>query len=90
MTEDMISDLGIVEDGLEPSEVLEVTTGIVVDCFKLNIRREATLSSDIVNVVPVNTKLVIDVENSTASWYAVLLDGGKRGFAMKQFVKIKD
>ena len=90
MTEDLTPELGLIEDGFEPNETLEIATGVVDDCFKLNVRKEATTASDIMTVVPAGTKLVIDVENSTPSWYAVLLDEGKRGFAMKQFVKVKE
>lgn len=78
------------KDGLESNDTLKNTTGVVVDCFKLNVRKESTTASDIVAVVPEGTKLVIDVGNSTVSWYAVLLDGDKSGFVMKQFVKVKD
>ena len=71
-------------------ETFEAATGVVTNCFKLNVRKEATTASDIMTVVTEGTKLMIDLDKSTASWYAIMFDDGKRGFVMKDFVKIKD
>lgn len=76
--------------GLEYGEIDGRRTGVVVDCFRLNVRKEATIASDVVDVIPANGRIIIDMDNSAPEWYAVLLDNGKRGFCMKQFVKLEN
>lgn len=65
------------------------TFGVVCDCFRLNIRKEPSLASDILSVVPVGMKLEINTTFSDAAWYKVNVDG-KEGFAMKQYVNVKE
>lgn len=64
------------------------TFGIVCDCFRLNIRKEPSLASDILSVVPVGMKLEINTTFSDAAWYKVTVDD-KEGFALKQYVRVK-
>lgn len=90
MKKDKISERVLRKDDLESNDTLKNATGVVVDCFNLNVRKEPTTASDIMAVIPEGTKLMINVGNSTVSWYAVMLDGDKSGFVMKQFVKVKD
>lgn len=66
----------------------EPTTGVVVDCKKLNIRKAASKLADIVTVVPAGTKLVIDLNKSKPEWYSVCTAAGIEGYCMKGFVKI--
>lgn len=63
-------------------------TGVVTDCFRLNIRKKPDKSADIVTVVDVLTQLRVDEKQSTASWYYVLDGDGNSGYCMKQYVSI--
>lgn len=65
------------------------TFGIVHDCFRLNIRKEPSLVSDILLVVPSGTKIELLTSYSNAAWYKVIVDG-KEGFALKQYVMEKE
>lgn len=64
-------------------------TGVVTDCFRLNIRKEPDKSADIVTVVDILTQLKVDEKRSTDNWYHVLDGNGNSGYCMKQYVSIK-
>ncbi len=64
-------------------------TGVVTDCFRLNIRKEPDKAADIVTVVDILTQLKIDEKQSTDNWYYVLDGNGNYGYCMKQYVSIK-
>lgn len=63
--------------------------GIVHDCFRLNVRKEPSLASDILSVVPEGTKVELCNGFSDAAWYKVTIDG-REGFALKQYVKVRE
>ena len=73
----------------EPEVVapVEPITGKVVDCQKLNIRKAASKLADVLVVVPVGTKLTIDLDKSKGDWYSVCTAAGIEGYCMKEFVK---
>lgn len=64
-------------------------TGVVTDCFRLNVRKEPDKTADIVSVVDVCTQLKVDEKRSTDSWYYVLDSNGNSGYCMKRYVSIK-
>lgn len=64
-------------------------TGVVTDCFRLNVRKEPDETADIVTVVDCSTQLKIDEKKSTDNWYHVLDSEGNSGYCMKQYVSIK-
>lgn len=74
------------------AEVVEptVVTGFVTECAKLNIRKKPSLGGDVVCVVPINTKLIIDEKSSKVDWYKITTDDGKYGYCMKKYVNIVD
>ena len=67
----------------------EVTSGVVTNCFKLNIRKKANLSSEVVSVVDLLTELKIDESKSTKEWLFVTDEKGNAGYCMKQYVAIR-
>lgn len=64
-------------------------TGVVTDCFRLNVRKEPDETADIATVVDCSTQLKIDEKKSTDNWYHVLDSEGNSGYCMKQYVSIK-
>ena len=60
--------------------------GIVANCEKLNIRTKPNIKADKVCVVDVKTKLTIDQDKSTNSWFSVTTEDGNEGFCMKKYV----
>lgn len=75
-----------VEEVVEPIAKPVKTTG-VVNCTKLNIRKNPAKYADIVCVVDNGTILSIDNDKSTNDWYAVSTSKFS-GFCMKEFVTV--
>lgn len=64
-------------------------TGVITDCFRLNIRKKPDKTADVVTVVDYSTQLKIDEKKSTDNWYHVLDGDGNSGYCMKQYVSVK-
>ena len=64
--------------------------GIVANCSKLNIRKEAKKEADAVTVVNAGSKLTIDLDCKNKKWYKVTTADGKNGYCMKEFVTIEE
>ena len=81
-----------VEELLETEDAVEEETvvGVVIGCEKLNIRKEPAINSDVLCIVPVNTVLVIDVNESTNEWYSVITESGCNGYCMKKYVRVSE
>lgn len=66
-----------------------VERGIVVDCSKLNIRKEPKKDAHIVLIVDAGAELkVIDSDKHKGDWYKVITANKVHGFCMKKYVKI--
>lgn len=64
-------------------------TGVVTDCFKLNLREEANPNANVVAVIPALTEVVIEMEASTDSFYKVCTAAGIEGFCMRKYIAIR-
>ena len=66
-----------------------VERGIVVDCSKLNIRKDPKKDAHIVLIVDAGAELkVIDSDKHKGDWYKVITANKVHGFCMKKYVKI--
>ena len=65
------------------------TTGIVVDCEKLNIRNKPNMNGEIICVVAKGSIVVIYETESTDEWYKVCAENGAEGFCMRKFIEVK-
>lgn len=64
--------------------------GVVVDCSKLNIRKEPSTDAPVVCVVDKGAELEIDLIESTNEWYSVCTASGLKGYCMNEFVVEKE
>lgn len=62
--------------------------GVVSDCSRLNVRKEAKLKSDVITIINANTNVAVDPDKSTKEWYYVTVNG-KSGYCMKKYISIK-
>ena len=69
-------------------EVKADVIGVVVDCGRLNVRKEPNPSAKILCEVTLKSELVIDPDKSTDEWYSVCTPAGVEGFCMKKFVAL--
>ena len=74
---------------VEP-EVIEVLTGQVVNCAKLNVREDASKEAKVLCVLEKDTIVNIDPKvDQTADFYQVHTQDGVIGYCMKKFIEIK-
>ena len=74
---------------MDDSKTGSIERGIVVDCSKLNIRKEPKKDAHIVLIVDAGAELkVIDSDKHKGDWYKVITANKVHGFCMKKYVKI--
>ena len=71
------------------SAPVEPIDGIVSGCRKLNIRKEPSLSGEVICEVYEGVMLMIAPDASTNEWFRVYTEAGVEGYCMKKFVTIK-
>lgn len=77
-----------VENAEVVNEEIKPVIGVVLNCPKLNIRKEPNTNADVVFVADNSTELVIDEFTSTEDWFSVCTDNGIEGFCMKKYIAI--
>lgn len=73
----------------ENVEIANVIDGIVTDCAKLNVRQEPNVDSDIVTVINVGTRVIVDEDSSTDDFYKIVTASSVEGFCMKDYIEIQ-
>lgn len=71
--------------GMKPGEP---KMGIVVDCKKLNVREQPSSSAAVLGIIPAETELMVDENESTDEFYKILMASGLEGFCMKKYIMI--
>lgn len=66
----------------------ESVLGLVRDCANLRVRKAPDDKAEVLGIVPVDTEVMIDEEESTGEFYKVYTDSGLEGFCMRQYIAI--
>ena len=77
------------QDEIQPDEVKEAC---VVKCEKLNVRKEASKTSEVVCVISKDAALTVSITKSTEDFYKVYTINNEvlvEGYCVKDFIKIK-
>ena len=80
------------EDEDHTGETDEIKEACVINCEKLNVRKEASKTAEVVCVINKNTELTVNVTNSTEDFYKVYTTNNEvlvEGYCVKDFIKIK-
>lgn len=86
-TEQDSEDQKPVDPEVKPAED-EPAEGVVEGCARLNVRKEASKTADVVRVINKGDSVMVDLVNSTDDFYKVFtLDFD--GYCVKDFIKIK-
>ena len=67
---------------------VEPVYGVVSGCVKLRVRKDADIKSNVLREIAVNTRVQIDMNESTPDWYKVYVKG-IHGFCMKKYITVK-
>lgn len=62
--------------------------GVVANCNKLYVRKDAKKDGDVVTIIDAGTKVSIKMEESTKDFYKVTIKGGAYGFCKKEYIEI--
>ena len=62
--------------------------GYVTECIKLNVREAASKDSNVLCEIILNSKVIVDEENSTDDFYKVTTETGVEGYCMKQYINV--
>ena len=63
------------------------TTGVVVDCKKLRVRKNPNANAEVLCELNVGDKVTLDIANSTTTFYKVTTKVGVKGYCMIKYVK---
>ena len=69
-------------------EPVKEVKGVVVNCARLNVRKDPEPKAEILCAVDANSELMIDKANSTEDFYKVYTAAGIEGYCVKYFIAI--
>ena len=84
--EQMIEEQVVEESIVEEPVVFK--TGIVIDCSKLNVRKEPNANAQVVTVINVEEKVTINEKESTKDFYKIYTANSIEGYCMKKFIAV--
>lgn len=77
----------LVQETVETRPLPETVAGMVVGCAKLNVRTEASLFSDVICELNVQSEIEINVNKSTKDWFYICTATGVEGYCMRKYVE---
>lgn len=69
--------------------VVETVVGFVSGCDRLNMRKEASKTAEVVTILHKYAELQIDKAKSTEEFYKVTTLAGIEGYCMKKFISVR-
>ncbi len=93
IAEDVTEDITeVTEAETETAPVIEVVkpkVGIVTGCIKLNVRKAASPTAEVLGVIEEGSEVQIDNDFDAPDFYKVSAATGLEGFCMKKFITVK-
>ena len=78
----------IIETVVEETHAVE-KHGVVVDCFRLNVRSAPSIDAEVVCEIDCSTDMLVYEEESTDEFYKICTSSGVEGFCMKKYISIR-
>lgn len=78
----------VVEETVVP-EIKPIVIGVVVDCDKLNVREEPSVSANALCAINKGEEVMIDEYESDAYFYRVFTASGIEGFCMRKYISVR-
>lgn len=76
-----------IEEEVEEPEIEEEVVGVVVDCARLNVRKEPSKNAAVAKIINAGARVKI-VDDFEGEFYKVQV-AGITGFCMKEFVAVE-
>ena len=70
------------------TEENDTIIGIVVECAKLNVRKEPAADAEILTTIPKGSEVQVDIFESTEDFYKVCTGAGVEGYCVKDYINI--
>lgn len=78
----------VTDESFEEPSVEESNTGIVVNCWRLRLRKLPSKESEVVKLLDGGEGVFVDLEKSTEEWLKVRTTDGEEGFCMKDYIEM--
>lgn len=65
-------------------------TGVVANCFSLNVRTGPSKDSDVICEILSKSEVEIDESESSEDFYKICTASGVEGFCMKKFIEVRE
>lgn len=72
-----------------PQVTMSNPIGVVVNCEKLNVRKNSSVKSESIGVIVKGTEVEIFEDSSTNDFYSVVTPEGLNGYCMKKYISVK-
>lgn len=72
----------------EPTDTIETVTGEVVNCTRLNVRKNPDANAKVLCVVRASEAVEVVVDDDLIDWYHVHTASGVDGYCMAQYIQI--
>ena len=85
----------IQNDQAEDKEALDVSvepkkcTGIVMNCFRLNVREKPSTESEVIHILNRKERVTVDLEETHSDWTKVYFQDGVEGYCMIDYIAIE-
>lgn len=76
-----------VEEVVKPKKPI---TGVVANCFSLNVRTGPSKDYDVLCEILSKTEVEIDESESSEDFYKICTASGVEGFCMKNFIEVRE
>lgn len=77
------------KEALNVSVKTKKCTGIVVNCFRLNIREKPKAEAAVIGVLNCKERITVDLEETNSDWIKVCLSDGIEGYCMIDYITIE-
>lgn len=78
-----------IEGVAEPEIVPAVKQAVVVNCARLNVRKEPSPTAPIVAEIPVSSEVEVYENESVDNYYKICTAIGAEGYCVKDYLKLK-
>ena len=77
-------------DEAAPAEMMKsFAAGVVIDCLKLNVRKEPSGDAEVLAIIDALSKVTVDMDASSGAFYKVCTAAGVEGFCMRKYIALK-
>lgn len=82
-------EVGPVDDAAQVEPMAKTATGVVTNCLKVNLRKEASRDAAVLEELPALTELTVELDETLSEFYRVRTAKGVQGYCMKPYIALR-